>query len=359
MSAPLRPTLNFVSDNKFHVLEIYDKKIHDPSTTKLVLEKEIIPTKLLDKAAKLPTKGSARAAGHDLYAAEDATIPAGQRGLVDTKIAVALPPGTYGRIVPRSGLAVKKGIDIGVGVIDADYRGALKVLLINSSDRELQVKQGDRVAQLIIERIADADLTEVDDLTDTNRSGKGFGSTGILSMEMLGMDRRRKLEVEIQLRDVGSGRAAKAKVLIDSGATGMFVDETWARKQGWELEEATTRVPVYNVDGMTNKGGRIKHTVELLIRYEEHQERAVFMVMHLGGTDVILGHPWLKRHNPRIDWAKETIRLTRCPPACQQRRKVPPPMMEEEREEEGRLGSDKVKVGERIFALDLESLTRA
>ena len=133
---------------------------------------------------------------------------------------------------------------------------------------------------------------------------------------------------------MGSGRAAKAKALIDSGATGMFVDETWARKQGWELEEVTTRVPVYNVDGTTNKGGRIKHTVELLIRYEEHQERAVFMVTHLGGTDVILGHPWLKRHNPRIDWAKGTICLTRCPPACQQQRKVPPPMVEEEREEE-------------------------
>lgn len=112
---------------------------------------------------------------------------------------MALPPGTYGWIAPRSGLVVKKGIDIGAGVIDADYRGALKVLLINSSDQELQIKQGDRVAQLIIERIADADLAEVDDLTDTNRSGKGFGSTGILSMETLGTDRRRKLEVEVQL----------------------------------------------------------------------------------------------------------------------------------------------------------------
>ena len=134
MSTPLRPTSNFVSNNKFHVLEIYDEKIHDLSTTKSVLEKEIIPTKLLDKTAKLPTKGSARAAGHDLYAAENATIPAGQRGLVDTKIAVALPPGTYGRIAPRSGLAVKRGIDIGAGVVDADYRGTLKVLLINSSN---------------------------------------------------------------------------------------------------------------------------------------------------------------------------------------------------------------------------------
>lgn len=80
MSTPLRPTLNFVSDNKFHVLEIYDKKTHDLSTTKSVLTREIIPMKLLDKTAKLPTKGPARVAGHDLYAAEDATIPARQRG---------------------------------------------------------------------------------------------------------------------------------------------------------------------------------------------------------------------------------------------------------------------------------------
>lgn len=107
-----------------------------------------------------------------------------------------------------------------------------------------------------------------------------------------------------------SGRAAKARALIDLGATGMFVDESWVRRQGWEPEEVTTKVPVYNINRTTNKGGTIKYTVELLICYEEHQERAVFMVTHLGGTNVILGHPWLKRHNPQIDWAKGTNHLT-------------------------------------------------
>lgn len=174
----------------------------------------------------------------------------------------------------------------------------MKVLLINSSNQELQVKRGDKVAQLIIERIVDADLTKVDDLTSTNRSSQGFGSTGICGMRTLGSDQRRKLEVEVQLRDMESGRAAKARVLVDLGATGMFVDESWVRGQGWELEEVTMKVPVYNVDGTTNKRGKIRYTVDLLIRYKEHQERVVFMVTHLGGTNVILGHPWLKRHNP-------------------------------------------------------------
>lgn len=96
MSTPLRPMPNFVSNNKFHVLKIYNEEIHDSITTKPVLEKENIPTKLLDETTKLPTKGSTGAAGHDLYVAEDTVIPAKQRGLVDIKIAVALPSGTYG-----------------------------------------------------------------------------------------------------------------------------------------------------------------------------------------------------------------------------------------------------------------------
>jgi len=100
------------------------------------------------------------------------------RTVVPTGIAVAVPGGTYGRVAPRSGLAAKSGIDVGAGVVDADYRGELKVVLFNHSDEPLYVKPGDRIAQLVLERIACASVHEVDDLDATDRSADGFGSTG-------------------------------------------------------------------------------------------------------------------------------------------------------------------------------------
>lgn len=108
---------------------------------------------VLEEGATLPTRGSEEAAGLDLYAAEDLIIPANGRTLVNTKIKAQVPPGTYGRIAPRSGLALK-GIDIGAGVIDRDYTGYLKVLLINTTNNNFEVGKGDRIAQLILEQIS-------------------------------------------------------------------------------------------------------------------------------------------------------------------------------------------------------------
>ena len=88
----------------------------------------------------LPTKGSALAAGYDLYSAEAGVIPAQGTALLDTKLAIALPEGTYGRIAPRSGLASKFMINVGAGVIDADYCGSIKVLLFNHSGNSFMVK---------------------------------------------------------------------------------------------------------------------------------------------------------------------------------------------------------------------------
>jgi len=88
------------------------------------------------------------------YSAQNTTIPAHGRALVDTDISIAVPAGTYGRIAPRSGLAVKNFIDVGAGVIDADYRGQVKILLFNHADSDFEVKEGDRVAQLILERVS-------------------------------------------------------------------------------------------------------------------------------------------------------------------------------------------------------------
>ncbi|KLO17480.1 dUTP diphosphatase [Schizopora paradoxa] len=134
--------------------------------------------KRLSEKARIPTRGSLYAAGYDLYSAEDKIVPARGKALIDTQLSIALPAGTYGRVAPRSGLASKHMIDTGAGVIDADYRGIVFVLLFNHAEKDFEVKEGDRVAQLIVEKIETPELTEVDDLDATLRGMGGFGSTG-------------------------------------------------------------------------------------------------------------------------------------------------------------------------------------
>ena len=102
--------------------------------------------KRLDKESRLPTKGSIDSAGYDLYSAEEMEVLPWKRRVVGTQIAIKVPKGTYGSIAPRSGLAAKHGIDVGAGVIDADYRGEVKILLINHSNVKFEVKKGDRIA---------------------------------------------------------------------------------------------------------------------------------------------------------------------------------------------------------------------
>ncbi|EEH42962.2 deoxyuridine 5'-triphosphate nucleotidohydrolase [Paracoccidioides brasiliensis Pb18] len=134
--------------------------------------------KKLVSTARAPTRGSAFAAGYDLYCAAPTVIPAKGKGLVDTGLAIAVPEGTYGRIAPRSGLASKHFIDTGAGVIDADYRGEVKVLLFNFSDADFTVNEGDRIAQLVLERIYNPEVLEVEELEESVRGVGGFGSTG-------------------------------------------------------------------------------------------------------------------------------------------------------------------------------------
>lgn len=136
--------------------------------------------KLISKA-RLPILGSENAAGYDLHASEDGLVPARGKTLIGTGLAMAIPVGNYGRIAPRSGLAAKHSIDVGAGVIDADYRGEVRVLLFNFSDKDFAVTEGDRIAQLIIEKYTPTQLVEVDDLDDTARGQGGFGSTGVSS----------------------------------------------------------------------------------------------------------------------------------------------------------------------------------
>lgn len=132
----------------------------------------------LDPQAKLPTRGSSLAAGHDLYAVQDTILKARGRGVVKTGLAIAIPAGTYGRVAPRSGLAVKHGIDTGAGVIDHDYRGEVGVVLFNHSDEDFTISRGDRIAQLILEKIDMAKAEEVESLDETVRGAGGFGSSG-------------------------------------------------------------------------------------------------------------------------------------------------------------------------------------
>lgn len=139
----------------------------------------ILRVKKMTAAAILPTRGSILAAGLDLSAAYDAIIPAKGKGLVKTDLVIAVPDGCYARVAPRSGLAWKNFIDTGAGVIDADYRGNVGVILFNHSSDDFIVKRKDRVAQLILEKIEYPEVQEVDEIEDTERGVGGFGSTGV------------------------------------------------------------------------------------------------------------------------------------------------------------------------------------
>lgn len=128
--------------------------------------------------AKLPTRGSAGAAGLDLYAVEGITIPAGKRAAVRTGLSVAIEPGYYGRVAPRSGLALKHGLDVLAGVIDSDYRGEIVCVLINLGEDSFFIEAGSRIAQLIVEAIATPQPEWAEELIETTRGTGGFGSTG-------------------------------------------------------------------------------------------------------------------------------------------------------------------------------------
>ena len=144
------------------------------------MESEIEPLKFkkLDPRATLPTRGSLAAAGLDLYSIEAVSLEPGQRLIVRTGLAVAIPEGFYGRLAPRSGLATKKGLNVLAGVIDADYRGEIGCLLHNTSAEKIELAAQSKVCQLIVEKIITPPAVWADELTDTERGPGGFGSTG-------------------------------------------------------------------------------------------------------------------------------------------------------------------------------------
>lgn len=144
----------------------------DVSTSKLLVKRLIAD-------AVMPVRSSVKAAGLDIFSAYPYVVKAGGRELIKTGLSIKVPPNTYGRLAPRSGLAWKNGIDVGAGVIDEDYRGEVGVILFNHDKKDFVVNKGDRIAQLIIEKIVYCEVSEVTELDDTQRGDNGFGSTGV------------------------------------------------------------------------------------------------------------------------------------------------------------------------------------
>jgi dUTP pyrophosphatase len=175
------------------------------------MNEQLLVKKLNDRAL-MPVRGSEHAAGLDVHAClpegEVLIIPGVAQALraaetdrignvlksgdalpdesfrlIKTGLSMRCPAGTYVRIAPRSGLAYKNGIDVLAGVIDVDYTGEVGVILANYSTKPFEVRHGDRIAQLIMERISMADPVEVDELPDTVRSSAGWGSTGVAAKQ--------------------------------------------------------------------------------------------------------------------------------------------------------------------------------
>lgn len=131
---------------------------------------------------ELPRKMSRQASGYDLFAAvgEPVSLSPGERALIPTGIALAMPEGLEAQIRPRSGLAFKHGITClnTPGTIDADYRGEIKVLLINLGSEPFAIARGERIAQMVFQTVPDVELLQVEELSDTERGAGGFGHTG-------------------------------------------------------------------------------------------------------------------------------------------------------------------------------------
>ena len=140
-----------------------------------------VPVVRLSPDAQLPRYAHDGDAGLDLVSIEDLQLKPGDRAAVATGIAVAIPPGFVGLVHPRSGRALNDGLTVAnaPGTIDSGYRGEVKVILVNlDRDTPVHIKRGDKIAQLVVQRVASANLEEVDELPGTERGSGGFGSTG-------------------------------------------------------------------------------------------------------------------------------------------------------------------------------------
>lgn len=137
-----------------------------------------IKVKKLDKEARLPEYAHPGDAGMDIFSLEDYELKPKERHLFSTGVSIALPRGYVALIWDKSGLAAKYGLSTLGGVIDADYRGEYKIVILNTSDKSYNIKKGDKIAQVIIQPVVKAETEEVEDLDQTGRGSGSFGSTG-------------------------------------------------------------------------------------------------------------------------------------------------------------------------------------
>lgn len=142
----------------------------------------VLPIKRLDPSVELPRYAYCGDAGLDIRSNEDIVLKPYERTMVSTGLAIAIPDGYAGFMQPRSGLAAKQGLTVlnTPGLIDAHYRGELKIIIINlDKEHSVSIRKGDRIAQLVIQAVPQVELNEVDDLGDTDRGQGGFGSSGV------------------------------------------------------------------------------------------------------------------------------------------------------------------------------------
>lgn len=142
-----------------------------------------VKIKLLNDNARIPVKSTEHSAGFDIFSSEDTVLEKRTHKLISTGVTIQMPLDMEAQIRPRSGLAAKNGITVlnSPGTIDADYRGEIKIILINHSDIDFNIKIGDRLAQMVFSRVMDISFEEVADLSETKRGEGGFGSTGVNS----------------------------------------------------------------------------------------------------------------------------------------------------------------------------------
>jgi len=187
-----------------------------------------VRVKRLSNKAILPTKGSRLAAGHDIYAISKFTILAQGQVLAEAGIAIGLPEGTYARIAPQRGLTSKKGIAINGGVIDADYTGEIRIIMINHGKADCRIQEGDRITQLIIDKINKSNIMEVDELELTERADSGFGSTDISPKRTISVTKAQPLICFLQvdssnnkycdIKDIGNHPRLKQEHVLMSRA---------------------------------------------------------------------------------------------------------------------------------------------
>jgi len=130
----------------------------------------------------------------------------------------------------------------------------------------------------------------------------------------------REVWIKMELEKLENHEGVVVRALLDSGATGLFMDTTFAREKGFKMEKLKKPLLVRNVDRTVNAGDAIMYQVECNMFFKEHMERARMDVCNLGKTEVILGMPWLAAHNPEIDWEKGEVEMMRCLPICEKRK---------------------------------------